>query len=96
MRRKHFNTVYMKYVVFEQEKTGLKMPVLFADHITHSSVKIEGAKVVSAGFCLIGTEETISVGTGKSDSLNIGPAQGDRELIIATLCNAGMYAFLSY
>lgn len=50
MRLKRFNTVCMKYVVFEQEKTGLKMPVLFPDHITHSSVKIEGTKVVSAVF----------------------------------------------
>lgn len=86
----------MKYVVFEQERTGLKMPVLFPDHITHSSVKIEGTKAISAGFCLIGSNGIITILSNKSDSLNLGPAQGDKGLLIATLCNAGMYAFLTY
>ncbi|WP_147382095.1 hypothetical protein [Parabacteroides sp. AF48-14] len=86
----------MKYVVFEQERTGLKMPVLFPDHVTHSEIKIEGTKVVSAGFCLVGTEEIVTILQERSDSLNIGPAKGDRELIIAVLCNAGVYAFMNY
>lgn len=86
----------MKYVVFEQERTGLKMPVLFPDHITHSSVKIEGVKAISAGFCLIGGNEIITILSNKSDSLNLGPAQDDKGLLIATLCNAGTYAFLTY
>lgn len=86
----------MKYIVFEQEGTGLKMPVVFPDHITHSTIKIEGARPVSAGFCLLGTEELVTIGTGKSDSLNLAPMVGDRDLIIAVLCNAGVYAFLNY
>ena len=31
----------MKYVIFEQEKTGLKMPVIFPDHVTHNAITIE-------------------------------------------------------
>jgi len=86
----------MKYVVFEQEGTGLKMPVLFPDHVTHSMVNIEGMKIVSAGFCLISGDEIVTIPSDISDSLNIGPAKGDKELIVATLCNAGVYAFLSF
>lgn len=86
----------MKYVVFEDVKTGLKMPVVFPDHITHSTIKIEGANPISAGFCLVGTEEIVSIGNGGSESLNLSPAVGDRELIIAVLCNAGMYAFMGF
>lgn len=86
----------MKYVVFELGSTGLKMPVVFPDHVTHSQIKIEGASPVSAGFCLVGTEEIVTIGTGKSDSLNLTPMAGDRELIIAVLCNAGMYAFVGF
>jgi|GEM_PF-3043409 len=86
----------MKYVVFENMNTGLKMPVIFPDHITHSTIKIDDAKPVSAGFCIVGTEEIVTIGTGKSDSLNLSPATGDRELIIAVLCNAGMYAFMGF
>lgn len=86
----------MKYVVFEQEGTGLKMPVLFPNHVTHSQVEISGMKVVSAGFCFIGGDEIVTISSDVSDSLNIGPAKGDKELIIATLCNAGVYAFLNF
>lgn len=86
----------MKYVVFEDINTGLKMPVVFPDHITHSAIKIDCAKPVSAGFCIVGTEEIVTIGTGKSDSLNLSPAAGDRELIIAVLCNAGIYAFMGF
>ena len=84
----------MKYIVFQEMNTGSKMPIIFPDHITHSTIKIDGAKPVSAGFCLVGTEEIGT--TGKSDSLNLSPAVGDRELIIAVLCNAGMYAFMNF
>ena len=86
----------MKYIVFQEMNTGSKMPIIFPDHITHSTIKIDGAKPVSAGFCLVGTEEIVTIVTGKSDSLNLSPAVGDRELIIAVLCNAGMYAFMNF
>lgn len=86
----------MKYVIFEDINTGLKMPIVFPDHITHSILKIDGAKPVSAGFCLVGTEEIVTIEPRKSDSLNLSPADGDRELIIAVLCNFGIYAFMGF
>ena len=86
----------MKYIVFEQEGTGLRMPVLFPDHVTHSQIAIDGAKPVSAGFVLIGGDNIVTVFPDKSESLNMGPIQGDRELILATLSGAGIYAFLEY
>nr|DAV64459.1 MAG TPA: hypothetical protein [Caudoviricetes sp.] len=84
----------MKYIVFEQDLTGLKMPVVFPDHITHSQIKIEGSRPVSAGFCQVGTEEIVTIEPHKSDSLNLAPMPGDRELIVAVFCNAGIYAFM--
>lgn len=86
----------MKYIVFEQEGTGLRMPVLFPDHVTHCQMEIEGAKPVSAGFVLIGGDNIVTVSPQKSESLNMGPVEGDRELILATLSGAGIYAFLKY
>lgn len=38
----------MKYVIFQGH--GLVHPVLFGDHTTHSQVKVDGTKPVSAGF----------------------------------------------
>lgn len=86
----------MKYIIFEQVNTGLKMPVIFPDHITHSSVIIEGAQPVSAGFCQIEVKNIIGILPQISESLNIGPHPGDRELLISLLRNEGMYAFIRF
>jgi len=83
----------MKYVIFEQEKTGLKMPVIFPDH---NAITIEGAQPVSAGFCFIDPEMILSISSESSDSLSLGPLPEDRELIIAMLMDMGMYAFLRF
>lgn len=40
----------MKYVIFREN--NLLHPVVFADHTTHSQIKIEGAVPVSAGFVM--------------------------------------------
>lgn len=40
----------MKYVIFEQDRTGFKESVILGEHTVHSSVKVEGAKPVSAGY----------------------------------------------
>lgn len=86
----------MKYVIFEQEKTGLKMPVIFPDHVTHNAITIEGAQPVSAGFCFIDPEMILSISSESSDSLSLRPLPEDRELIIAMLMDMGMYAFLRF
>lgn len=38
----------MKYVIFREK--NMLHTVVFAEHTTHSQIKIEGAKPVSAGF----------------------------------------------
>ena len=44
----------MKYVIFEDDKTGLKQPVVFGDHTVHSSINVERCHPVSGGFFMIG------------------------------------------
>lgn len=82
----------MKYIIFKQR--NMMLPVIIPDHITHADVKVEGAVPYSAGFFLLGTEDIVTIAPAKSDSLGIGPKDGDRELIIAALANCGMYAFM--
>ncbi len=82
----------MKYIIFQQEKTGLKMPVIFPDHVTHASVKIEGAHPVSAGFFKL---KNVAIYKQPSESLKLSPKKGDRELLIFALMDAGMYAFMN-
>lgn len=86
----------MKYIIFEEERTGIFSPVLFPEHVTHSDIKIIGTKPISAGFCILGGEDIISILPEISDSLQIGPGENDKRLIIATLANSGMYDFLKY
>ena len=38
-----------KYIVFE-DQYGLETPVIFPDWVNHDSIKLQGGKVVSAGF----------------------------------------------
>ena len=82
----------MKYIIFKQK--DMMLPVVIPDHVTHASVKIENAELHSAGFFLLGTEDIVTILPGKSDSLGIGPKDGDRKLILAALANCGMYAFI--
>ena len=83
----------MKYIIFKEK--NMLHPVVFADHITHSQVKIEGSKPVSAGFVV--QEKTGNIKCyGKSDSLNLIPGVNDEAIIASWLHNCGIYAFLSF
>ena len=83
----------MKYVIFREN--NMLHPVVFADHTTHSQIKIEGAKPVSAGFVV--QEKTGSIKCyGKSDSLKLTPGVNDEAIIASWLHNCGIYAFLSF
>lgn len=83
----------MKYVIFREK--NMLHPVVFADHTTHSQIKIEGAKPVSAGFVM--QEKTGEIKCyGKSDSLNLTPGVNDEEIIKSWLRNCGIYAFLAF
>ena len=80
----------MKYVIFK--RGDLKHVVLCADHTSHSSLMVEGAKPVSAGFVSI-TDKGVSC-FGSSDSLNLSSKPEDDILVKAVLANCGIYAFL--
>jgi hypothetical protein len=45
------------------------MPVIFPEHVTHSQVRIVGAKAVSAGFVAVRNGQCIAYGA--SESLNL-------------------------
>lgn len=82
----------MKYIIFEDEKTGLLHPVIFADHTTHSSIKINGAKAISAGF--VDLTDKVNPCYGESNSLNLKPRKEDYILIHRLLLNFGIYGFM--
>lgn len=82
----------MKYVIFKH-KTGCLMPVITPQHVTHSSISIEDAIPVSAGFFTHSFVEGAFV-HGESESLKLRPLLGDAELLNAVFNNSGMYAFL--
>lgn len=82
----------MKYIIFEDQKSGLLQPVIFGEHTTHSQVTIEGAKPVSAGFVNF-DKKGLSV-FGESDSLNLGINERDRDLIGKVFFNYGTAYFI--
>ena len=83
----------MKYIIFKEK--NMLHPVVFTDHTTHSQIKIEGAKPISAGFVMYGKTGGIKC-YGKSDSLNLTPGVNDEAIIASWLLNCGIYAFLSF
>jgi len=83
----------MKYIIFEDNKTGLIQPVIFGEHTTHSQVKIENATPVSAGFFYI--DKRGFVVSGESESLGLKPKDGDEEFLKLVLYNAGTMFFIN-
>lgn len=85
----------MKYIVFEDDKTGLKEPVIFGDHTTHSQVKVERAHPVSAGFFTIDDDGIVSI-YGDAQSLGLEPKDGDATLLYYVLQGFGTIYFLDF
>lgn len=85
----------MKYVVFEDDVTGFKQPVIFGDHTVHSSVKVERAHPVSAGFCMIDNDGIVST-YGDAQSLGLKPKDGDATLLFYVIVNMGTCFFLDF
>lgn len=83
----------MKYVVFKTANGQVLEPVIFADHTTHSAVRIEGCTPVSAGFVDLVPGGVLNV-HGKSDSLKLRPAKDDSRLLMGVLGNLGTSFFL--
>jgi len=82
----------MKYIIFKNNKTGLKQPMIFGEHTVHSQVTIENATPVSAGFFYI--EGSGFVVSGESESLGLKPQEGDNDLLKLVLMNAGTMFFI--
>ena len=82
----------MKYIVFEDDKTGLKEPVIFGDHTTHSQVKVERAHPVSAVFFTV-DDGTVST-YGDAQSLGLEPKDGDTTLLYYVLQGFGTIYFM--
>jgi len=71
------------------------MPVIFPEHVTHSTVKIDDCVADSAGFFAI--KNGITILDEGSESLKLSPnKERDEQLIVATLMNMGIYAFVVY
>lgn len=73
----------MKYVIFEHEKTKWLSAVIFPDDLTHSQVRAEGARPISAGFVDPGSGDVF----GKSESLGLHSNPNDHPFLVATLTN---------
>lgn len=84
----------MKYIIFEDDKTGMKQPVIFGDHTVHSSVTVERAHPVSAGFFQIDNEGIIST-YGDAQSLGLQPKNGDATLLFYVIQNMGTMFFIT-
>lgn len=83
----------MKYVIFEQDRTGFKESVILGEHTVHSSVKVEGAKPVSASYFMIDNDGIVST-YGDAQSLGLKPEDGDATLLNLVLQNFGTAYFL--
>jgi hypothetical protein len=82
----------MKYIIFKDNKSGLIMPIVFNEHVTHSQVKVEGATAISAGFC----NSTCSSIYGKSDSLKLSPGINDLEYLNGFTLDMSTSYFVDY
>lgn len=85
----------IKYVIFEmgKESTGLYLPILFPEHVTHKQVSVEGAIAISAGFY----NTSSMVAYGKSESLNLESVPDrDSKLLNRSLMGMGTTYFMKY
>lgn len=85
----------MKYIVFEDDKTGLKEPVIFGEHTTHSQVMVERAHPVSAGYFVLDNDGIVST-YGDAQSLGLKPEAGDATLLYYVLQNMGTMFFVDF
>lgn len=82
----------MKYVIFKDEVSGLIQPVIFAEHTTHSCVKLERAKPIGAGF--FDFNKGIPSVYGKSESLGLESKDSDLDYITKMFLNLGTMFFV--
>lgn len=74
----------MKYVMFTQEKSGIKIPILASNVISHADIQAgKGFIATSAGFFDIKTMRTC----GRSESLDLHPEKDDSLIIQLVLAS---------
>lgn len=72
------------------------MPLIFPDHVNHDEFVIKDAELYSAGFLSVDVNRLVEVMDSRSESLNIGPKEGDREILQNLIWNAGTMPFLIF
>lgn len=83
----------MKYVVFKY--ANLFMPVIIPEHVTHSQIKIEDAKPISAGFFHFKSGLLVVSGIG-SESLKLKPHARDKSLLESVFAESGTNSFIDW
>lgn len=86
----------MKYVIFKH-RSGMLMPVIIPDHVTHSSVNIKDARLNSAGFFNASYLKQVTILPMGIESLKLEPNAGrDAKLLENVLLNSGTSAFIPF
>lgn len=87
----------MKYVIYKRK--GLFLPITFPDHITHSQVVInfgEEVQLYSAGFFSLSSIGLPEISPMRSESLDIGPQELDKDILMRFYLNLGTANFIDY
>lgn len=86
----------MKYVTVLACQGTCPSAIIFPEHVSHcDAVDVRKIPVLSAGFFTIVGGKTKVDKTHRSNSLNLGPRQGDEELIDLTILLMGTTTSLS-
>ena len=74
----------MKYIRFPDHGTGIDTFIVFTPTINHKDIAArhekEHGKPISAGFVHLDEDKFVTV-SGRSGSLNLGPAEDDQDMI---------------
>jgi hypothetical protein len=72
----------MKYVMFTNEKTGLRLPLFAADYVSHCDLQMgKGWVPTSAGFFSLAYQKI----HGNSESLKLQPEKDDFDICLVVL-----------
>ncbi len=78
----------MKYVMFTNYRTGVRVPVIFSDYLAHSEIGMESLvwEATSAGFVSVhNAHNARDICFGESKSLGLSFAPGDSSIILSEL-----------
>lgn len=85
----------MKYCIFKRKQ--LLLPLIFPDCVTHAEIKIEGAELISAGFCNIDKDSFVWVDMNmKSESTGKSPREEDQNILQGVVWQFPTSSFLDF